>query len=443
MLGSPIAQAVRHPVFDRAILWALAAAFLPLSRAWAAASVAEGSLDRFFAELPLERPPAVIPRGLSRALLRTSALAAASAEAERRWRELFFAVRPPSPASLVAAEIERRRASHAFMLARLSFMGLRLRTALPAVRMAVPSPRELDDEFGPLMARPDDAYAVTPDPAAVKRSHKIAGPFGIEYWLRFPSPSGDTAWAHVFEPEGVPNPPTVIYCHGICMEMESVEGMEIEPAILNPLGVRLVRLEAPWHNRRRLPGTYGGEPFLATLPAGPLRFFPAAVREIATAVAWARAAGSGPVTVLGVSLGALTAQLALCHARNWPAAARPDRGLLITTTGDVASLGFDSSLTIRLGLARELARAGWARGDVERMRPLLDPGPPAIDPGQVFVVLGDGDTVTPYDGGRRLVAAWRIPEPNCIVTHRGHFTAALGAMGGRPRFDWLRRVLVP
>lgn len=84
----------------------------------------------------------------------------------------------------------------------------------------------------------------------------------------------------------------------------------------NPLGalvkagVRVIRPEGPWHGRRRLSGTYGGEPVLARGPGGLLDYFHAHVIELGRLVAWARATRGGPVAIGGVSLGALTAQLA-------------------------------------------------------------------------------------------------------------------------------------
>ncbi len=60
-------------------------------------------------------------------------------------------------------------------------------------------------------------------------------------------------------------------------------------------GIRVIRPEGPWHGRRRLPGTYGGEPVLARGPGGLLDYFHAHVIELGRLVAWARATRGGPV----------------------------------------------------------------------------------------------------------------------------------------------------
>ena len=47
LLASPVGRLVTRPWFDRVALKLGLAAYLPLSRAWAAAAVSDGSLERF------------------------------------------------------------------------------------------------------------------------------------------------------------------------------------------------------------------------------------------------------------------------------------------------------------------------------------------------------------------------------------------------------------
>ena len=84
--------------------------YMPLSRAWAAASVSDGSLERFQAELPLGRIGPAARLGLAGALRRTADLKARLAEAEAHWNELFFGPRPVAGHLLFNAERMRRRA---------------------------------------------------------------------------------------------------------------------------------------------------------------------------------------------------------------------------------------------------------------------------------------------------------------------------------------------
>src|SRR3546814_9329799 len=88
----------------------------------------------------------------------------------------------------------------------------------------------------------------------IERSRALTSIHGVEYWLRFPSPHkpmGDTVWAHVYEPQGVENPPSLVYGHGLGVEIEMLEGASEESLNLLREGVSIVRIEAPWHNRRR------------------------------------------------------------------------------------------------------------------------------------------------------------------------------------------------
>jgi hypothetical protein len=188
----------------------------------------------------------------------------------------------------------------------------------------------------------------------------------------------------------------------------------------------VVRIEAPWHNRRRKHGFYGGEPFLAAPPLSGLDLFSAEVREIAALVAWCRRTSRGRVGVGGTSLGALASQLAATHSRHWPAACRPDVVFLGTTTDDVGGLSFESSLARLVGVPDLLAASGWTAAAFDRWRPLTDPlADPPLPPEDIIMVLGQADDVTPFERGRAMAARWRIPERNLFVRNLGHFSTAL------------------
>ena len=439
LLASPPARLICRPWFDRLALRGLAGYYFPISRAWAAATVAGGDLDRFVAALPIERLPPGSERSTRRALARV-------AETERVWRralgdwdtELFGG--SGDPAACVAAEMHRRQTSHAFMGSRFGFSALR--SAVPAVRLDIATPEDTERRHGARLRDPASAYAL-PDPLPrVDASPPMPAEGGRQYWLRFPSPLGDTVWAHVFEPEGVTNPPSLIYGHGLAVEIESLDGIEDSSIYLPRLGARLVRPELPWHNRRRLPGTYGGEPVLAGLPSAAFDFLPAAAREFAILVAWCRARGSKRVGVGGVSLGGLVAQSVLSRAHAWPAAARPDAGFLVTVSGDVVGLALGSSLARALGVSSAVAAAGWTPDLLARWRPLVDPlGGPVARPEDIVMVLGQADDLTPFADGLALARRWRVPPENLYLRHQGHFSATVGLMSAPEPWRRLARIL--
>ncbi len=429
LLASRLGSLITRPWFDRVVLQVGLAAYMPLSRAWAAAAEAGGDLGRFVAEVPLSRVPAGTERGLVRALRRIAELHADHEAMNEEWEQAFFGTPAVGAERLVMVERARRRASDSFMKGRLAFLPLRFRRVLPAVKFAIAQPAAVEARHGARLANIAGAY-LPPDPQpAILESRRIRGLHAVEYWLRYPSGDpavGETAWAHVFEPLGVGDPPSLVDGHGLAVELESLDGVEDGVADLVRLGVRVVRIEAPWHNRRRPPGWYGGEPFLAGPPTSALDLFSAEVREMALLVAWCRGSSRGRVAVGGTSLGALASQLVASHCRGWPAQYRPDAVFLGTTTEDVGGLSFDSSIAKLVGLPGALRAAGWSPASFDRWRPLTDPvAAPPLDPRDIVMVLGTADDVTPFSRGAALAKRWRIPPESLFLRPMGHFSAAL------------------
>ena len=429
LLSSPLGALITRPWVDRLILQVGLAAYFPLSRAWASAAAAAGDLDRFKADLALERTPNGLGRGLPRTLSRIAALAADHDKAARQWEGLFFGAGNPTAERLFLAERERRRSSDAFMRGRLAFLPLRFRAVVPPVRFAIPKAAEVEARHAARLADIAGSYQPPNPLPPMTQSRRMNGVQAVEYWLRFPSGDpavGDTAWAHVFEPRGVVDPPTLIDAHGLAVEIESLDGFDDGVGDLVRLGVRVIRLEAPWHNRRRPHGWYGGEPFLSSPPLSALDLFSAEVRELAMLVAWCRTNSRGRVAVGGTSLGALASQLVASHCRNWPAAYRPDAIFLATTTEDVGGLSFDSSIAKLVGVPDRLRRAGWTPADFDRWRPLTDPlEAPPLDPQDIIMVLGTADDVTPFQRGAALAKRWQIPPESLFLCPLGHFTSAI------------------
>src|SRR6185295_8071018 len=102
-IGGPAGALIARPWFDHVALWGVARCLFPLGRAWAAATVAEGSLERFAEALPAPR----IVRGAERrvrAVLSTIATQqAALTAAEQSWDDLFFAAAAADSTALAVA----------------------------------------------------------------------------------------------------------------------------------------------------------------------------------------------------------------------------------------------------------------------------------------------------------------------------------------------------
>jgi hypothetical protein len=425
------------PIIDPICLWGFKR-LLPASRAWAAANLADGDATRF-AEL-LKLP--AIPSRLQARLKRTAALRLAADHAFDVWRDAAFNAGSTIPAEKLAqTEIARRQAAQAHAGHRMAYMMFARKHRLPAVNYDIPRPdialaplREDPAAIGRLFALPEHLPSVE-----VSRRTIIGNPGagGIaEYWLKFHSPvapavahgGGDTAWVHVYEPVGADaGTPSLIWGHGLAMELEMMVNGPLDFLSLARAGIRVLMPDAPGHNRRTRLGSYGGEAFLHAAPISGLYHFIQAAREFATLIDWCRRQGSGKVALGGISLGALSTQVAACNMASWPDICRPDALLLLTTTDQVSSLTTESALGQVADVDRAVLAAGWRDADIKALSPITDaPAEPPIDPGRIVLLLGRRDNVTPYAGGVRLARNWRLPAGNIFNRDQGHFSAAFG-----------------
>ena len=435
VLRSWVADIVLRPWFDEVSLRYVAKVYMPLSRAWAAALEGEAALA---AELERSQPGLFRRLSLDRVCRELVPLAEAYWTAEARWQEAFFDTAAAPPAKLNALLAARRQAAQRLMASRALLILARPHVTPVAWRIEPPGP--VLARHAARLAAPEQAFPAPP-PVAIEVSRELAGQHGRESWLRFPSSAtraatrpgmgpgtqhGTTAWAHVYTPAERADPPSVIYLHGIVMETEMWQGIADPVTELAGRGIRVIRPEGPWHGRRRVAGLYGGEPVMARGPAGMIELFEAWIAELGALIAWARSTSNGPVAIGGVSLGALTAQLAASVAPAWPEALRPDALLVVTTTGLVLDALREGALARAIGAGDALDRAGWRDADIARLGPLLEPRAASSVPGErSVVVVGMSDTVTPHEGGRILARRWGVPERNVFEGWHGHFSTPL------------------
>jgi hypothetical protein len=444
LLRSPLGAVIARPWFDAVAIRVLGRWFFPLSRLWAAARAANGSVDRFFAEVPMAPDPALVPR-LSAALLRFEAAREAVNATERHWRQTFFEERDTAPHHLVAIETARRDCRNHYNATRRHFRfllggGRRI----PLVRWEIPSPGEVEETYGYALEDSARAFAPPDTPPPVIESQRVPGPAGNEYWLRFVSPAkrmGDDVYARVFEPQGVADPPTLIFGHGVCVEFDHWHGLIDEVYDLCRAGIRVVRPEAPWHGRRVPDGRYGGEAFMARAPIGPIAIFTAEMPEWAVLIDWARRTSRGPVGVGGSSLGALAAQLLATCSRDWAPHLQPDALFLVTHCGRVEDAAVRGALAQVWGTHEATRANGWTEAEANRWRGLLDPhGPPVMGAENVVTVLGQRDIVTPFDSGIALIESWDVPHRNRFVWRRGHFSVPMGLIRDHGPLDRLTEI---
>jgi pimeloyl-ACP methyl ester carboxylesterase len=419
------------PWFDGVTETMLRYAFFKSSRLWAAAHVAGGSPQAFCDAVPMPRRMEDTGH-LTGALARFEEARAAKQAIDAAWECAFFGASEGEGAALVgrriAIETARLDASQHLNGTRRLFAAY-LRRNIARVRAAPDSPAAIEAIYG--AARTDFArFVASPAPMpAIQVSRAIPGTVGRDYWLRFASPSarlGDTVMARVHEPVGAIDPPTIILGHGVCIEFDHWRGLIDESDELVRLGFRVIRPEAPFHGRRTLPGTFGGEPIIGTFPSGALDAFTGALQEWAVLADWARRTSSGPLAFGGTSLGAQMAQLAAERSRGWPERLRPDALLLITHCGSLADAVLTGAIPRIFGVAPAVEAAGWTPETVSPYLSLLDPGrSPPIARERIVSVIGRSDTVTPFKSGEALIRDWRLAAENAFVWDRGHFSVPM------------------
>ncbi len=444
LLRSPLGAAVARPWFDAATLKLLSRWFFPLSRLWAAARDADGSIERFYDRVPMTPVPELNDR-LREALDRFETQRESVNALEQRWQEAFFGPTELSERHLVPVEAARRDRRHSYNATRRHFRFLLRGGKVPMIRWETPSPDDVAADYDNALASPESAYPV-PDPMPeIEVSRSVPGPVGREFWIRFPSPSarmGDLAYARVYEPHDAVDPPTLIFGHGVCVEFDHWHGMVDEVFELCRMGIRVVRPEAPWHGRRLPDGRYGGEAFVALAPRGALDIFAAELPEWAVLIDWCRRTGAGPVAIGGSSMGALASQLLATRARHWPERLQPDAMLLITHCGRHEDAAVNGLLAKAWGIDRAVSAAGWTPQMLHRYVSLLDPeGPPVMAPENIVSVLGSKDRVTPFTSGEPLIAEWKLPPENAFVWRNGHFTVPLALARNREPLRRFRQIM--
>ena len=398
--------------------------YLPLSRLWAFADAAHGSVERFIESTGYQLTPS-LRRRLETVLFDFEVSRTRVDAVDASWREAFFNPQNQLTTNLAAIEKARKDAHqyHNGMRGKFRFL-LKFKPATSFYK--IPSPAEVADIYGDIRNNTEPYFQLPSSMPTVEQSHTFAAADGQHSWLRFRSPSSrtnDIVYARVHEPYGVKNPPTIIYGHGICVEFDYLHGLIDEVDTLCRMGYRVVRPEAPFHGRRRPEGFYGGEYISATSPLGVLDTFSAAVVERAVLMDWCRSTSTDPVTMGGSSLGALISQLVAGQSRHWPERLRPDALLLIMHCAKLVDALIHGSIAKLFGALNAKHEKGWRMDNVaEYFQALNAPDTPVVSPENIVSILGRLDEATPFAGGLELIDRWQVPEQNRFIWAQGHFS---------------------
>lgn len=429
LIASPAGRLVARPWLDSSALYLLKHWYFPLSRLWAAARAAEGDVDRFIEQVPLEQPNKSQRKTIAAALRQFERTRLKAFSMEQLWHQYFFGKDPVAEERLPIIEEMRLDFRTDYNMARNKFVSLR-RLVKTSVSMDPPTPEDVAGQFGENGEKLSAYFALPDEFPEVEVSRSIPTSNGKDYWLRFPSPSqqmNDLVYARVHEPEGVENPPTLIFGHGMSVEFDHYHQLLDEVTQLTKLGIRVIRPEAPWHGRRVLPGHYGGEQFLSKLPISMFDFVAAQHKEWSTIIKWCRDNSSGPVAVGGSSLGAQSAKAIAMSATSWPEYLQPDALLAITHSQHMSEAALDGVLSDIWNLGGAMRAAGWHQDTEKTWLQRIDPEQPACIKGEnIVTVYGSKDTVTPIGTAVKQMDAWNVPEENRFCYKRGHFSIPLG-----------------
>ena len=433
LLSSHLGGFLARGWLEKPILYLLQYWFFPVSRLWAAARKANGSVDEFFLAVPME-PVESERENIAKLLNTFEEKRHQIAETEGQWRLKFFSADHCSSKELVEAEKMRIAHRNEYNATRKKFGSLR-KHVKSSVYDCFASPEQALKLYSDDKKQDEDLFVRLDEMPEINVSRSIEKRFSNDYWLSFDSPSAmlnDTVYARVLEPKGVVNPPTLIFGHGIGVEFDHWRNLIDIVKYLPQLGIRVIRPEAPWHGRRVPDGFYGGEYFLSSTPRGAFDFFTAQHQEWTVLMDWARQTSSGPLAIGGSSLGAQAAQMTSIRANSWPKDKQPDALFLMTHCSHLWEVALDGELADIWNLHEPLKKLGWNRKSTERWMQRLDPvGDPCMPADRVISVLGREDAVTPYRSGRRLQKLWELPKDNCFIWPCGHFEVPMRMLSQR------------
>ncbi len=434
LIRSPAGRLIARPWLDKLVLYLLKNWYFPLSRLWAAARAAEGDVDRFIQQVPLEPPSQSQRKRIAAALRQFERSRLKAFSIEQLWQFYFFGEQAVAEERLPIVEEMRLDFRSDYNLTRKKFIALR-KLVKTSVSMQPPTPTDVAGLLGGRGEKLADYFTLPGQFSRVEVSRAIATGHGRDYWLRFDSPSpkmGDTVYARVHEPAGVSNPPTLIFGHGMCVEFDHYRQLLDEVTQLTNMGIRVIRPEAPWHGRRVLPGHYGGEQLLSKTPLSMFDFVAAQHQEWASIINWCRDNSSGAVAIGGSSLGAQSAKAIAMHATGWPDRLQPDALLLITHSQHLYEAALEGVLSDIWNLGDAMRSAGWHQDSEKVWLQRIDPPQAACVSGEHIVsVLGTQDTVTPYKSAIRQMDAWQVPPENRFSYRRGHFSVPLGMLNDK------------
>jgi len=210
-----------------------------------------------------------------------------------------------------------------------------------------------------------------------------------------------------FNTAAVVGAPAVLILHGFAVPTAIVE--DYHAGLLTARGAHTVRLDLPFHLRRRAVDTRSGDGFFSVDLTRMREVIRQSVEDAAAIVAWMRTELSPDVAVVGFSLGGLVA--ALLAARVGLAAALP-----VIPAADLPEIFLEYAPARSRSRAGIVGEAGGPWGaDRKTAKRVLDEAlapvlpqrlQPRTDSDRIAIVSATHDRVVGGASARRLAAAW-------------------------------------
>ena len=200
------------PWLDAVALNIVARWYCPLSRAWAAATISEGSPELFGNEIDSS--------GLNcgqylRVLNKVSKSNKEFSELCNTWETYFFDRETPNLNDLIESQVSLVAGEHRELSMRRYFISL-LRHIQP-LKLSVATPHEVESIH---LNRLQENPFPSPPTTKIDKSASVYGEWGEEFHLKMPAPfskKNDIARAQVFMPQDGNIKGTFIFLHGILL----------------------------------------------------------------------------------------------------------------------------------------------------------------------------------------------------------------------------------
>jgi len=273
-------------------------------------------------------------------------------------------------------------------------------------------------------AIPEGALFCQPSACDTKEVHGTPWQRRGQIWRRdfsFPSalasawPENNTVFVRIFAPDHRPQRPAVLVLHGL-MSISTLAYRPFLHAIV-AAGATAYFIELPFHHRRTPASCFSGDLFYTANFQLTWQAARQAIADVARLVRYLRATEAPVIGILGFSLGAWLAALAVCGEPEL------DFALLAMPPASFNDLVWDSVLGHRL--RAQLERAQWSRPQTAVLTARLDPlgYRPLLPPERLEIFAAVHDAIVPLTHVRALQQAWSVTRVHEYAA--GHLTIML------------------